>query len=261
MVEALARALEQRTPAALVVLGSGLTQATPRLHRVRHIPFADIAGLPPASVAGHAGEFVIGTLGPSTVIVQSGRFHLYEGHDAATVVAPVRAARELGAEVVVLTNACGAIRRTLKPGSLGLITDHINFTFRNPLIGPVRAGDTRFTDMSRPYDPVLSARAREVARTGGIVLEDVAYAGVSGPSYETAAEIRMLDRLGADVVGMSTVLEVVAARAAGLRCLGFSVVSNWAAGLSAGRLTHEEVVSAAARASGQVGELLAGLLG
>ena len=176
-------------------------------------------------------------------------------------MAPIRVARELGAEVVVLTNACGALRRTLRPGSLGLIADHINLTFRNPLIGPVRAGDTRFTDMSCPYDPDLGARARQLARTRGIVLEDVVYAGVPGPSYETAAEIRMLDRLGADVVGMSTVLEAVAARAAGLRCLGLSVVSNWAAGLAPGRLTHEEVVTAAARASKQVGELLVGLLG
>jgi purine-nucleoside phosphorylase len=156
----------------------------------------------------------------------------------------------------VLTNAAGGIRRTLQAGTVMLIADHINFTFRNPLVGPVLTGEQRFPDMSDPYDSGLRALAREAALRRGLPLAEGVYAGVLGPSYETPAEIRMLERFGADAVGMSTVLEVIAARASGLRCLGLSVVTNPAAGITAQRLSHAEVVDTAARAA----DGLAGLI-
>jgi purine-nucleoside phosphorylase len=227
-----------------------------RLERVARLPFRQIPHFPEARVSGHGGELIAGWLAGKDVLVQSGRFHAYEGHTADRVVLPVRTFAQLGVRTLVLTNAAGGIRRTLQAGTVMLIADHINFTFRNPLVGPVLTGEQRFPDMSDPYDSGLRALAREAALRRGLPLAEGVYAGVLGPSYETPAEIRKLERFGADAVGMSTVLEVIAARASGLRCLGLSVVTNPAAGITAQRLSHAEVVDTAARAA----DGLAGLI-
>jgi purine-nucleoside phosphorylase len=163
---------------------------------------------------------------------------------------------ELGVTVLIVTNAAGGIRRTFSPGTLMLIADHVNLTFRNPLTGAVVHGEQRFPDMSDPYDRALRAQAGAVGRGRGITLESGVYAGVLGPSYETPAEIRMIERLGADAVGMSTVIEVIAARARGLRCLGISTITNPAAGIGATKLSHLEVMETAERMRGTLGGLV-----
>ncbi len=177
------------------------------------------------------------------------------------VAAPVRVAAALGVEVMVVTNAAGGIHRTLSPGSLVLIDDHLNLQARSPLIGPVHGTETRFTDMTEAYDAALRERALDAARRLGIRLERGVYAAVTGPSFETPAEIRMLSALGADVVGMSTVPEVLVARASGLRCLGFSLVTNFAAGRTGETLDHEEVIEVAAEAGGRLEALVRAVLG
>jgi purine-nucleoside phosphorylase len=178
------------------------------------------------------------------VILQRGRLHLYEGHAPETAVFPVRLMAALGIEVLVVTNAAGGIRPDMRPPALMLISDHLNLTGRSPLVGPVRDGEQRFPDMSAAYDPALRARAREVARAVGVTVHEGVYAGLLGPSFETPAEIRMLATLGAHAVGMSTVLEVIAARARGVRVLGISTITNLAAGITDQPLNHEEVLEA-----------------
>src|SRR5437773_2095530 len=210
---------------------------------------------------GGIGELVGGTLEGVPVLVQSGRFHLYEGHAPDVAALPTRVFARLGATTLVVTNAAGGIRHTFRPPVLMLIADHINLMFKNPLVGPVAEGDERFPDMSDPYDPALRRLARDVARTERIPLEEGVYAGLLGPSFETPAEIRMLQRLGADAVGMSTVPEVIAARARGIRCLGFSSITNVAAGLSAHKLSHLEVLEAGKQVAGQLEQLIRGVLG
>jgi purine-nucleoside phosphorylase len=190
------------------------------------------------------------------VLVQSGRYHFYEGHPTEVVAAPVRVAAALGIEALVLTNAAGGVRFDLEPGDLVLVSDHLNLMGRSPLVGPARTGEVRFPDMGAPYDPEFRRLAVEVARERGVALAEGIYAGMLGPAYETAAEVRMLAGLGADVVGMSTVPEVLVARARGIRCVAFSVVTNKATGLAVGAVTHDEVVAVGRGA----GERLAGVL-
>jgi purine-nucleoside phosphorylase len=226
----------------------------------QHIPYGDIPGFPTVGVAGHKGELVIGTVAGVPIVMQNGRFHLYEGHDPGVVALPVRVFRRLGARTLIVTNAAGGVRATFRPGTLMLIADHINLMSRNPLIGPVEPGEQRFPDMSEPYDRALRALARDVAREAKIPLEEGVYAGMLGPSYETPAEIRMLQRLGADAVGMSTVPEVLVARAQGMTCVGFSMIANMAAGLSPEKVSHEEVLAMGQRAAGQLGMLVGGVV-
>ena len=234
-----------RKPAALVVLGSGLGDLADHLEAPSRLAYRDIPGFPIPTVEGHKGELVLGRLGGRDVLAQAGRFHMYEGHDAATSALCIRTAAEVGIRTVMFTNAAGGIRRTFRPGTLMLIADHINMQFQSPLVGAVRKGEERFPDMSGPYDPALRAIARDVARASGIQLEEGVYVGLLGPSYETPAEVRMLERLGADAVGMSTVAEVLAARALGLRCMGISTVTNLASGIGHGALSHAEVLETA----------------
>ena len=243
-----------------IVLGSGLGQLAGRLEGARRIPYAEIGGFPRTTVVGHQGELVVGTLGGQPLLVQSGRFHLYEGHEAETVAMPVRVMAELGIRTLILTNAAGGIRRTFSRGALMMIADHVNLTFRNPLIGPVVPGEERFPDMSEPYDGALRALAREVARERKIALEEGTYLQLLGPSYETPAEVRMAERLGADAVGMSTAVEVVTARARGMRCLAFSTITNPAAGITGERLSHTEVMEVAARVAGDLERLVEGVV-
>jgi len=229
-------------PRAAAVLGSGLGQLADEVENPVDVAFDELPGLPPAGVSGHAGHFRHGRLEGVPFLIQAGRYHLYEGHDPAVVVAPVRVLAALGVEVLILTNAAGGADPGLEPGEILVLDDHINLMFRSPLAGPVQPGEVRFPDMSAPWDPELQARALQVATELGIPLRRGVYAAVTGPSYETPAEVRMLRRLGADVIGMSTVPEVLTARAAGLRCLGFSMVTNKGAGYTGEPLGHEEVV-------------------
>ena len=249
-----------RTPTAAIVLGSGLGQFAERLTDAVRIPYAEIPHFPAPTVIGHSGELVVGSLQGRTVLVQSGRFHMYEGHPASLTALPVRVFARLGVGTVVLTNAAGGIRRGFGSGTVMLIADQINLSFRNALFGPALPGEIRFPDMSDPYDPGLRAIAREVARRRKIPLAEGVYVGLLGPSYETPAEIRMLERLGADAVGMSTVLEVIAARAAGLRCLGFSAITNPAAGVTLAKLDHLEVMDVAYRIAGELAALIEGVV-
>ena len=249
-----------RTPSVAIVLGSGLGQFAERLEGAVRVPYADIPHFPAPTVIGHSGELVVGRLAGRDVLVQSGRFHMYEGHPAALCALPVRVFAKLGVGTLMLTNAAGGIRRSFSSGTVMLIADHINLTFRNGLFGPALPGESRFPDMSDPYDASLRALAREVARRRRIPLAEGVYAGLLGPSYETPAEIRMLERLGADAVGMSTVLEVITARAAGLRCLGFSAITNPAAGVTPHKLHHLEVMEVAYRIAGELAALIEGVV-
>jgi purine-nucleoside phosphorylase len=249
-----------RKPSVAIVLGSGLGQFAERLEDAVRVPYTDIPHFPAPTVIGHSGELVAGTLAGREVLVQSGRFHMYEGHPASLCALPVRVFARLGVATLVLTNAAGGIRRSFGSGTVMLIADQINLTFRNGLFGGTLPGEERFPDMSDPYDPALRALAREAALRRKIPLAEGVYAGLLGPSYETPAEIRMLERLGADAVGMSTVLEVIAARAAGIRCLGFSAITNPAAGVTPHKLHHLEVMEVAYRIAGELAALIEGVV-
>ena len=229
-------------PVAGIILGSGLGGLSSRIADGVAIPFADVPGFPAATVVGHAGKLIAGNLGGRRVIALAGRFHMYEGHDAPLAGFPVRVLRALGAEVLFVSNAAGGIRRTFRAGDLMLIRDHLNLMFRNPLIGAVEPGDERFPDMSEPYDASLAAALRGHAAALGIPLQEGVYGGLLGPTYETPAEVRMLAALGADAVGMSTVPEVLVARAIGMRVAGISCVTNLASGISPHPLSHAEVL-------------------
>ena len=245
-VEAAVRVVRARAgdapPVAAIILGSGLGGFAARVQDAVRIPYADLPGFPVPSVHGHAGELLLGTVGGRRTVCFAGRFHLYEGHGADVAALPARVAHALGASVLFASNAAGGVRRTFRPGDLMVIADHLNLMFRNPLIGPQVPGDVRFPDMSDPYDPALRRLLHEVAGAAGVALQDGVYCGLTGPTYETPAEVRMLERLGADAVGMSTVPEVIAARAMGMRCAGVSVITNPAAGLSLAPLAHDDVV-------------------
>lgn len=254
------RAHDDRVPDVALILGSGLGALADEMTDAVAIPFHEIPGLPAAAVVGHAGQMVLGELDGVTCVMLQGRFHLYEGHDAATVGLPTRIMLGLGARALVVTNAAGGINRSFRAGDLMLIDDHINFMGCNPLTGAVVPGDARFPDMTRAYDPALQALAAEAALAEGIRLVRGVYAAVLGPSYETPAEVRMLERLGADAVGMSTVPEVLVARARGAPVLGVSLISNAAAGLSTAPLTHDEVMAAGEEARGRFGRLVRGVV-
>jgi purine-nucleoside phosphorylase len=258
--DVVAQRLGKLKPRVAIVLGSGLGGVADAVRDAVRIPYKDIPGFPEPGAPGHKGELLGGTLAGVPVVVQSGRFHLYEGHAPDVAALPTRVFARLGVATLVVTNAAGGIRHTFRPPTLMLIADHINLMHRNPLVGPVVEGDERFPDMSDPYDPALRALAREVARAEGIPLEEGVYAALLGPSFETPAEIRMLQRLGADAVGMSTVPEVIAARARGIRCVGFSSITNVAAGLSAAKLSHTEVLEAGAQVASQLATLIEGVI-
>ena len=252
--------LGSAAPRVAIVLGSGLGQLGDAVSKPTRIPYADIPGFPAPGVAGHKGELVAGTLEGVPVLVQSGRFHLYEGHPIETTALPVRVFARLGIRTLVVTNVAGGIRSTFRPGTLMLIADHVNLMFRNPLIGPALEGEERFPDMSDPYDRVLRQLARDVARERRIALDEGVYVGLLGPSYETPAEIRMLQRFGVDAVGMSTVPEVIVARARGLKCLGFSTITNLAAGISPTVLSHQEVLEVGRQVGDALGAIVQGVV-
>ena len=248
-------------PAVGVILGSGLGAWADRLVRTALIPYEEIPGFPVSSVAGHAGRMVVGDLegpdGAVTVAALQGRVHGYEGWPASEVAFGARVLCLLGVKALVITNAAGGIDPTSRPGDLVRITDQLNLTGQNPLNGPndERLGP-RFPDMTEPFDRRLAGLLEEAAAAAGVPLKRGVYAGVAGPSYETPAEIRMLKAMGADLVGMSTVHEVIAARHQGVAVAGLSVVTNLASGLGGQPLSHDEVQVVAALASSRLTALL-----
>ena len=253
-------AVRQRTdfvPEAALVLGSGLGAFADRIRPVAAVDYADIPDFPRSTVQGHAGRFVFGYVEDTPVAVMQGRVHLYEGYDAADVVLPARLLAAMGAGYYFVTNASGGIRDDLTAGRLMLITDHVSLFVPNPLRGPNMDGmGTRFPDMTCPYDQELRDLVRGRAQAAGIDLAEGVYVQLPGPSFETPAEIRMLRALGCDAVGMSTVVEVIAARHAGMRVCGVSCVANLAAGLSPHPLSMEEVMAAGDAAAPKFRQLL-----
>jgi purine-nucleoside phosphorylase len=255
------RRKDSRSPKVALVLGSGLGSFADTLANKNVIPYASIEGMPSSSVVGHAGNLVIGEIGKLTAAAMQGRVHLYEGHPAADIVFGVRLLRHLGADTLLITNAAGGCGQGLAAGDLMLIEDHLNLTGTSCLVGVNEdALGVRFPDMSQAYDRELGALADRVAKERGFTLKRGVYAGLLGPSYETPAEVRMMSRLGADAVGMSTVLEVIAARHMGMRVLGVSCITNLAAGISATLLSHDEVTETANRVRAQFEGLLRGVL-
>jgi xanthosine phosphorylase len=260
-----AAVLRERAPAALrvgIVLGSGLGAVAEAVEDATVVGYDDLPGFPRPTVAGHAGRAVLGTLAGVPAAVLEGRAHVYEGAGGEALRAPVRALRAAGAEVLVLTNAAGSLRPEVGPGRLMAIADHINLTGVNPLVGPNDdAVGPRFPSLRDAYDPALRAGLHAAADAEEIDLVEGVYLAVSGPSFETPAEIEAFRRLGADAVGMSTVPEVIVARHAGLRVAAVSVISNLAEGLSDVPLSHEQTLRHAARAAGDLARLLERFVG
>jgi len=259
--EALARRVEarlaDRRPVAGITMGSGLGGLAEEFEDPVRVAYADLPGWPRPTVEGHAGEVVIGTLDGAPALGLRGRVHLYEGGDPARTAFYVRVLAALGVPALFLSNAAGAIREGFEPGELMLISDHLNLTGRSPLTGPVFGSEPRFPDMTAAYDPALRHIVRTAAGELGIPLREGVYVAVHGPSYETPAEIRMLRTLGADAVGMSTVPEVIAARAAGIRCVAVSCLTNYGAGVTDRPLVHAEVLETGARVQADVQRLVA----
>jgi len=239
-----------------IVLGSGFRQATQNLEvRIRK-PYSELPGFIPPAVAGHTGEIMQGSWQGVSVLVLCGRSHYYEGHSMEAITFPIRVLAELGLRAVLLTNAAGGIRRGFQPGEFMAIEDHLNFMGASPLRGPEQPGRPRFVDLSACYDPGLLELWRKASRLARVKVHRGVYLAVSGPSYETPAEIRAFSRWGADAVGMSTVPEAVVARQCGLRVAGLSCLTNLAAGLG-GAISHQEVLDQASRIGGAAGRLLA----
>jgi purine-nucleoside phosphorylase len=250
-LEAAARVVGERIdaqPRIALVLGSGLGAFADTLENAERIPYEDIPHWPASTVEGHAGHLVVGSHGDAVLAVMQGRVHLYEGYAPWQVVFPVRVLSRLGCRSLVVTNAAGAINTAFSAGDLMLINDHINLQGTNACVGPnVDDLGPRFFDMTHAYDPAYQELARRAAARCGLSLREGVYAAVLGPSYETPAEIRMLARIGADAVGMSTAPEVTAANHAGMRAVGISCLSNMAAGVLDEPLDHEEVMQTGER--------------
>jgi len=249
-------------PRVGVVLGSGLGQVADAVENAIAIPYSDLPGFPQPGVAGHAGRAVAGSIGGVPVVAFQGRAHLYEGVDLDELRTPVRALKAAGAEILVLTNAAGSLRADLGPGSLMLIEDHINLTGVNLLAGPNDDElGPRFPSLRDAYDPELRAHARKAAEEIGVALTEGVYLAVSGPSFETPAEIRAFHTLGADAVGMSTVHETTVARHCGLRVAAVSAITNYAEGMSDRPVSHEQTLTDAAKAADDLAPLITKFVG
>jgi xanthosine phosphorylase len=260
-----AEVIRARVPACAprigLILGSGLAGIAAAIENAAAIDYRDLPGFPRPGVEGHAGRLVLGRLGGVEVACLQGRMHLYEGVPAAAINVLPRTLRALGCEVLILTNAAGSLRPEIEPGAIALIDDHINLLGQNPLAGPNDAAlGLRFPDLSEVYDRGLRARAQAVAARLGIPLRSGVYLATLGPSFETPAEIRAFRVLGAELVGMSTVPEAISARHCGLKVIGFSIVTNLAAGLTDQTLSHEQTLAVAAEAADRLQRLLTGLL-
>jgi purine-nucleoside phosphorylase len=245
-LEAAVRARTDLRPRVGIVLGSGLGGLAMAIEEPVAIPFADLPGWPAASAPGHAGRLLLGRIEGVPVVCLEGRLHLYEGHAPGLIVQPVLLMGRLGAGTILLSNAAGSVNVAWPAGTLMAISDHLNLTGTNPLLGPnADALGRRFPDLTDAWSPRLRALLHDAAAAEDVVLEDGVYAGLLGPNYETPAEVRMLRTLGADAVGMSTVLEAIAARWAGLDLAGVTLVTNPGAGITGERLSHAEVLAAA----------------
>jgi len=249
------------TPEVGLILGSGLGVLAELVEQPVTIAYGDIPHFPVSTVEGHAGELLIGKIAGRTVAMMKGRFHMYEGYGPELTAFPVRVMKAIGVSKLLVTNAAGGINTSYKPGDLMLISDHLNMTGRNPLIG---ANDNRlgvrFPDMSQAYSPQLRQKAKDVAASQGVELQEGVYVGFLGPNYETPAEIRMLRVLGGDAVGMSTVSEVIVAQHAGMEVLGISCISNMAAGILDQPLSHDEVMETAELVRDQFLKLVIGII-
>ena len=237
-------------PKAAIVLGSGLGNFADQIEIAEELPYGEIEGFPVSTVPGHEGKFIFGYLGKVPVVCMKGRVHYYEGYPIGDVVLPTRLMKMMGAEILFLTNASGGVNASFHAGDLMMITDHISCFVPNPLVGPnVEELGTRFPDMSSVYDKGLQEILRQTAEEYGIPMKEGVYMQLTGPSFESPAEIRMVRVLGADAVGMSTVVEAIAANHMGMRICGISCVCNLAAGMTENPLTHEEVQEAASQAA------------
>lgn len=246
-------------PSLAIVLGSGFQSIAQAMTVTRAVPYAKLTGFPRPTVAGHTGQALFGTLGSSSkkeILVLSGRAHYYEGHSLETLTFPIRVLAEYGIENILLTNAAGGINKKFRAGEFMQFTDHLNFIGENPLRGPLAKSRERFIDLSQTYDPVLNKALQAAARKTKTKLHRGVYCALSGPSYETPAEIYALAKLGANAVGMSTVPEAIVARQCGLRVAALSCITNPAAGISKTPLSHLEVLEISEQASTQAAKLI-----
>lgn len=232
------RRLDGMMPRTAIVLGSGLGGLVDDLNDKIRIPFSDLEGFPISGVSGHSGELVAGTIAGKPVILMSGRVHFYEQGDASAMRLPIECLKAIGVENLILTNSAGSVDEDMGPGSVMQLSDHIDFSGRNPLIG--EPSDKRFVGMTNAYDPSLSEGMKKAAQQAGVELFEGVYMWFSGPSFETPAEIKMSRILGANAVGMSTVPEVILGRFFGLNIAAFSVITNYAAGMTGNELSHDE---------------------
>ena len=251
----LVRRLDGLMPETALVLGSGLGALVESVTMLVRIPYGELPGFPEGGVSGHAGEVVAGHLAGMQVVILSGRVHYYEKGEAGAMRLPLEVLRAIGIRQVILTNAAGSLREDIAPGSVMMISDHINWSGMNPLIG--EASDERFVGLGAAYDPDMRVAFRASAEREKIDLAEGVYMWFSGPSFETPAEIRAARILGADAVGMSTVPEVILARFLGLRCAAFSVITNYGAGMKEGELSHAETKEVAPKGGEKLGRLIA----
>ena len=256
-IESISKAHGAAFPQTVLILGSGLGRFGEQVKAQTVLAYDAIAGFPVSTVPGHQGRLLIGEAGGAPLAVMQGRLHVYEGHPIQNIAVPIRAFRALGAKTLIVTNAAGSLRENMGPGSLMIIEDHINFSGRNPLIGP-NDDETgpRFPDMSTVYDEALRAQIRAAGEAEGVSLDAGVYLYTTGPSFETPAEIRMFARLGADAVGMSTVPEAIVARHCGLRVVGLSLITNHAAGIAEHPITHKETLEEGEKAYAKMSRLM-----
>lgn len=229
-----------------IILGSGLGGLAEEIEGQQILPYSSIPYFPETTVQGHAGRLIAGNISGVNVLAMQGRFHYYEGHPMADIIFPIKVMRYLGIKTLIVSNAAGGVNRSFAPGDLMVIKDHINLMGKSPLVGVYDPSiGPRFPDLSRPYDPSLIELAKACGKAMEISLKEGIYVSFTGPNYETPAEIRMVEKIGGDAVGMSTVPEVIAARWCGMKVLGFSCITNFAAGITDCPLNHEEVIQTA----------------
>ena len=246
--------LQGRAPKTAIILGSSLGPIADAVVDPLIIPYTELAGFPVPTISGHAGQLVVGTIGGKQVAVLAGRAHPYESGNAAVMRPAIEMLKAVGIETLILTNAAGSLKPEMRPGSIMLITDHINYSGMNPLIG--QHGDENFVPMTDAYDPALRARVLAAANALNITLHQGVYCWYSGPSFETPAEIRMFQIIGGSAVGMSTAPETILARRFGLKVVGLSVITNLAAGIEGASPSHEETKREGAKAAGNMKTLI-----
>ena len=248
-------------PETVLVLGSGIGRFADKLEDARSLSYAEIPGFAASTVSGHAGKLMVGHIGGRRLAIMAGRIHVYEGHPPQAIATLVRILKAAGAARLLLTNASGGLQPDMVAGTLMIVSDHINFSGINPLIGPNDDSiGPRFPDLTDAYDPAMRVQLRKAAEAAGVTVKEGVYLYCTGPNFETPAEVRMFGHLGANVVGMSTVPETIAGRHCGLRIGAVSLVTNLAAGLSAGPLSHAETLEEAGKAYGRMEQLLLGFL-